>query len=70
MDELDLEQPVIWTARGNMAESDLTEKVVWTDNAQETICAVEHWFDGECVKRAVHVMKREGASVLGSIGEL
>lgn len=53
-----------------MHEDELVEKVTWTDNARETICSVEHWFGDECVRRASHILKHEGNSVLGSIGAL
>jgi hypothetical protein len=67
---MDFEQPIIWTSMGNMEESLLTQKVVWSDNDHETICQVEHWFEGECVKRACHVYLKEGANVLSQVGEM
>lgn len=63
------ETPLIYTSKGNLPIESLTEKVVWTDNDEETICAVEHWLDGECVRRQVNIMKRKGNSVLGTAGQ-
>jgi hypothetical protein len=63
------EVPLIYTSKGNLPVADLEEKVVWTDNADETICAVEHWLSGECVRRQVNIMKRTGNHVLGSISQ-
>ena len=67
---IDNSVPHVWTTRGNLPCASLEERVVWTDNAQETICAHEHWLDGECVKRAVHIYKRQGLKVLGQITQL
>lgn len=64
------ETPLIYTAKGNLPVSDLEEKVVWTDNADETICAHEHWQGDECVKRSVHIYKRTGAETLSQIGAM
>ena len=63
------EQPFIWTSKGNLEESSLEQRVVWTENENETICAVEHWLGDECVKRACHVYLKRGLSVLGVVGE-
>jgi hypothetical protein len=67
---MDSETPLIYTTRGNLPESDLTERTVWIDGPDETILNVEHWLDGECVKRAVHIYKRRGEGVVGNIGSL
>jgi hypothetical protein len=64
------EIPLIFTSLGNVPIESLTEKVVWTDNADETVCAVEHWLGEECVRRQVNIMKRTGNSVLGAVGKL
>lgn len=62
--------PMIWTAKGNLPVADLEERIVWTDNADETICAHEHWLAGECVKRSVHIYKRTGVETLSQIGAM
>jgi len=62
------EQPLIYTTKGNLPISELDQRVVWTDNADETICASELWLSDECVRREVHIYKRTGLSTLGSIG--
>ena len=63
------EVPLIYTSKGNLPTTDLREAVVWTDNADETICAVEHWLGDECVRRQVNIMKRTGNIVLGAVGQ-
>jgi hypothetical protein len=65
-----METPLIHTSKGNLPLDSLVEKVVWTDNEEETICAIEHWLGEECVRRQVNIMKRKGNSVLGAIGQL
>ena len=63
------EVPLIYTSKGNLPTTDLREAVVWTDNADETICAGEHWLGDECVRRQVNIMKRTGNIVLGAVGQ-
>ena len=58
------EQPMIFTSKGNLPLVELREAVVWTDNPDETICAVEHWLGDECVRRQVNVFKRIGLETL------
>jgi hypothetical protein len=65
-----MDVPMIWTAKGNLPLADLEEKVVWTDNDEETICAHEHWLADECVKRSVHIYKRIGLEMLGQVGAI
>lgn len=62
------EQPLIYTTKGNLPIAELDQRVVWTDNADETICASELWKGDECVRREVHIYKRTGLSALCSIG--
>ena len=59
-----MSEPLIYTSLGNLPLAGLEERVVWTDNADETICASEHWLNGECVRRAVHIYKRTGLETL------
>ncbi len=56
---------LIYTNRGNLPISDLREAVVWTQNDDEIVCAVEHWLGEECVRRQVNILKLKGESVLG-----
>lgn len=65
-----MSEPLIYTSRGNLPLASLEERVVWTDNDQETICAVEHWIDGECVRRSPHIYIRQGLEVLGQLGDM
>lgn len=65
-----MDEPLIHTSKGNLPLALLEERVVWTDNADETICANEHWLGDECVKRSVHIYKRTGLDVLGQVGAI
>ena len=60
--------PLIYTTKGNLPLLDLEQRVVWTDNAAETICASELWDGDECVRREVHIYKRQGATTLSNAG--
>lgn len=61
-------EPLIYTSKGNLPLAELEERVVWTDNADETICAFEHWYQGERVRNQVNIYKRTGLEVLGQTG--
>ena len=63
-----MNEPLIFTAKGNLPVADLQEKVVWTDTPEQTTLAVEHWLGGECVKRAVHIYKRSGLNLSAIAG--
>jgi hypothetical protein len=63
-------EPLIFTSLGNMPLSSLEERVVWQDSADETVCNIEHWYQGDCVRRQVNILKRTGNSVLGSVPPL
>lgn len=60
--------PLIYTVKGNLPIAELEQRVVWTDSPKETICASEHWHNGQCVRREVHIFKREGLTALGETG--
>lgn len=60
--------PLIYTTKGNLPLLDLEQRVVWTDNDAETICASELWDGDECVRREVHIYKRQGLSTLSNAG--
>jgi len=61
-------EPLIYTTKGNLPIAGLDQRVVWTDGPEETVCASELWQGDECVRREVHIYKRTGLGVLGSIG--
>ena len=65
-----VDEPLIYTSQGNLPTSLLEERVCWVDNDEETICAHEFWLGEECVKRFVHIYKRQGRNVLSQIGEM
>lgn len=63
------EVPLIFTSKGNLPIANLKQRVLWTDNEDETICAAEMWLGDECVRREVHIYKRKGLEVLGEISK-
>lgn len=63
-----MDEPMIYTTKGNLPLAGLRHATVWTDNADETILASELWQGDECVRREVHVYKRRGMEVLGALG--
>ena len=58
---------MIYTSKGNLPVSELEERVLWTDSTDETVCTIEHWHNGECVRRQPNVYVRKGVetSALG-----
>ena len=69
MSDTIVETPLIYTSKGNLPIDSLQERVLWSDNDEETVCAHEFWLDKECVKRSVHIYKRQGLNVVGQVGE-
>ena len=63
-----MNDPLIYTSKGNMLISSLRQEAVWTDNADETILASELWDGDECVRREVHIYKRKGLQVGAAVG--
>jgi hypothetical protein len=61
-------EPLLYTSKGNLPVASLREAVVWTQNEDEIICAVEHWLDTECVRRQVNILKLRGENILGQSG--
>ena len=57
------EEPHIWTSRGHVLLSALEYSTHWQDSPTETVFVEEHRTkDGEIIRRAVHVLKRAGAT--------
>ena len=65
-----MDEPLIATSKGNLPLASLRENVVWTDDENDTTCALEYWLGDECVRREVHIYKRTGYSALGSQGAM
>lgn len=61
-------EPLIYTTRGNLPVAQLEQRDVWTVNDDEVILASESWFEGECVRRQVHIKKLRGESALVEAG--
>ena len=63
-----MDEPMIYTTKGNLPLAGLRPVAVWTDNDDETILASELWDGEDCVRREVHVYKRRGVEVGAAIG--
>jgi len=46
---------MLYTEKGYIDEELLVCKPIWIVNEDHIQFIEEHWFEGECVKRAVHV---------------
>ena len=63
-----MDEPLIYTSKGNLPIASLEERVIWTDDENDVTCSVEYSLDGECVRRQCNVYVKKGSSVLGKIG--
>jgi hypothetical protein len=62
-----MDEPLIYTSRGNVPLSSVTQSVSWEDHPNVTLCIEEYRAaDGEVVKRSVHGLAKTG---LGAIGQ-
>lgn len=52
--EKNVEEPLIYTSKGNLPIASLQYRHEWTENENEIIFAEEYLLDGEIVKRSVH----------------
>jgi hypothetical protein len=57
--------PMIWTAKGNMPIADLQYRTEWTENDDEIGMAEIYEFEGEVVRRSVHIRKKQGLAMVG-----
>jgi len=55
-----LQEPLIWTSRGNLPVSSLKREEGWIDNEKETTFFEQYILDGEIVRRSVHVFLKKG----------
>lgn len=55
--------PMIWTTHGNLPVEILDYKTEWTDGQDEITMAEVYQYNGEVVRRSVHVYKKQGASM-------
>jgi hypothetical protein len=65
---IDINEPLIWTSKGNLPLSSLAYKTSWEDTPTYTAFVEEHTLDGEVVKRSVHVMAKQGFELAGAAG--
>lgn len=56
---------MIHTIKGEIEESLLERREGEIDNANEHITWIEHWYQGELVKRSAHVTIKESAAAAG-----
>lgn len=55
-----MDEPLIWTVKGNIPISSLQYRHEWTDTATETTLVEEYLLGDEIVKRNVHIMLKQG----------
>ena len=51
-----MDEPLIYTSKGNLPIASLRHKTVRQDKGKNIVFAEEYWLGDECVKRAVHVL--------------
>lgn len=62
-----MDEPLIFTSRGNVPLSSVKEVVLWQDLPQATLCVIEHHAeDGEIIKRSVHALAKQGLGAIGA----
>lgn len=49
-----MEEPLIYTSKGNLPIASLQYRHEWTETENETVFVEEYRLDGEIVKRSVH----------------
>jgi len=59
---------LIHTIRGDIEESLLERREGKLDNENELTTWVEHWYNGELVKRSAHVTLKRGLESIGEAG--
>ena len=55
-----MEQPLIYTTKGNLPIASLAYHVEWSENADEVTMAEVYEYENEIVRRSVHVHKKHG----------
>jgi hypothetical protein len=51
---------LVYTAKGLLPREQLEMREVFADNEKECSHAIEYWYQGELVKRGVHVHLKQG----------
>lgn len=65
-----MDEPLIWTSKGNLPIASLTYRQQWTINEDEIIFAEEYLLGDELVKRSAHVYKKKGVAAQSAIGKI
>lgn len=55
--------PMIWTTHGNMPVEILEYKTLWEETPEDVLMAEEYRYQGELVRRSVHVYRKQGAAL-------
>jgi len=58
-----IEEPLIWTSKGNLPIRDLECRRYWQENDDAITLVEEYWLGEEMVKRGAHVKLKRGATV-------
>lgn len=62
------DEPLIYTVRGNLPVSQLTQKVLWEDRAEYVKCIEQYWLADELVKQSVFVLGRKPLDLMAQQG--
>ena len=66
--ELDINQPIVWTTKGNVQANRLTTEPVWTDNDDITQVVFVYRLEGEVVREDKYIKIKKGMSFDGVQG--
>ena len=66
--ELDINQPIVWTTKGNVQANRLKTYPVWTDNDDITQVVFVYELDGEVVREDKYIKFKRGMAFDGVQG--
>lgn len=64
-----INEPLIWTNRGNLPAKALTFDVKWTVTPEYTSITQTYSYEGEIVRSDVHAIAHEGHGLSGQLAE-
>lgn len=65
-----MDEPLIYTSKGNMPIKDLEYRHYRQDTPGNVVLVEEYFYQGESVKRSVHVCPLTGLSMQSEAGEV
>jgi hypothetical protein len=60
----DANEPLVWTAKGNLPASRLVETCEWEVGPGHVVCKPTWYLDGEVVRQDCHVLKPQGEAAV------